>query len=122
MSKENLTRAEAIEQGYEYFVYPAEGYQSVKSLMETEEEDINFEAKPMICDKKYFHPRGMSASEIKELIIEQIWDDHCSDIGDDTNAVPDALSDLDCSDLELKIKQRLDKLKYWRQSDIHLVQ
>lgn len=121
MSEKHLTRKEAIKKGYEYFVYPADGYQSVKSLTEFEEDEINFDAKPMLCEKQSFHPRGLTDIELKNLIIEQIWDDHCSDIGDDTDNVPDALSDLDCSDLAFEIKKRLDTLNYWRQSDVHLV-
>ena len=121
MSKKHLTRKEAITKGYEYFVYPADGYQSLKKLDEYSEAEINFNAKPMLCKKEPSYPRGMDEKEIRELITEHIWDNHCAETGDDTDAVFDILQDLDCSNLAKQIDERLRKIKFHWQSDVHLV-
>lgn len=119
MSKKHLTKTEAIKKGYKHFVYPEDGYQSVKSLYE--EDEIDFDRKPMLCKKEPFHPKGLTEKELKDLIIDNIWDNHHSNTGDDTDAVLDILDDLDCSGLVIEIEKRLKKLNYWWQSDVHLV-
>ena len=121
MSEKHLTRKEAISKGFEYFVYPADGYQSLKKLDEYLESEINFDQKPMLCKKEASHPGGINEKEIREFIADHIWDNHCAETGDDTDVVFDILQDLDCSDLVKQIDERLSKINFHWQSDVHLV-
>lgn len=115
-----LTVKEALDQGYEYYVYNDEGFQSLKHIsdmdMDFSREDI------LIIKKESYNPPGLNAKDIAELLAETIEHNHSSDSGDDTEQVYDAIIDLDFSEAERIIDEALSKLVYYRATDIKLVE
>lgn len=118
MENKKLTLKQAIEEGYKSFVYPADGFQALKDL----DYDIDFDKKPMLVEKEHYHPSGMHAKHIAELIAENLEENHSSDSGDDTRQVYDAIMEIDFSDIEKVIDEKLSKLNYYRQSDVELIE
>ena len=120
MSKKHLTRKEAIKKGYEYFVYPADGYQSVKSLSDYHEHEIFFDQNPMLCrkDARYLQIHEKS---IKDIVVEYVDEAYTELTGNDTDVIFDALEEIDFSNLTNEINSKLKKINYYRQSDVHLV-
>lgn len=118
---DELTLEEAINNGFDSFVYPEDGYQSIKMLDEYKESEIDFTKKPMLCEKEPFHPAGLSSKEIAEILSDHIQDCHFSDTGDDTFEVLNILKDIDCTDLSERIQERLNTLNYRTQSNTALV-
>lgn len=114
---EKLTIEQAIDQGYESFVYPEDGFQALKGL----DYDIDFDKKPMLVEKEPYHPSGISAKDIAELIAENLEENHSSDSGDDTEQVYDAIMEINFSEVEKMIDEKLSKLYYYRQSDVELI-
>lgn len=115
---EKLTVKEALEQGYEYFVYPADGYQTISKLG-IDEPDFN--RRIMLCKKEPFHPSAPDNEELKDLLAEHVWDNHHGNTGDDTDAVYDAVKEIDFSDVSGRIQSKLNELNYYRQSEVELV-
>lgn len=120
MSEKHLTREEAITKGYEYFVYPADGYQTIKSLKNFREHEIFFDKNPMLCKKE---PNYLNISEkpIKDIVIEHIDELYTEITGNDTTVIFEVLEEIDFSDLIKKINSKLKKIDYYHQSDVHLV-
>ena len=112
-----LTLEQAIKEGYKSFVYPSDGFQALKDL----DYDIDFDKKPMLVEKESYHPLGMTAKDIAELIAENIEENHSSDSGDDTEEVYKAIMEIDFSEVEKMIDEKLSKLNYYRQSNVELI-
>lgn len=116
-----LTVKEALEQGYESFVYDSDGYQSIKPI---DIEDINWSRDDIsLVEKESFSPIGLEEDILKEMIIESIWNNHYENTGDDTNAIEDSLKplNLDLSKIKLQIDEALSELKYYKSSGIKLI-
>ena len=120
MDKKHLTREEAITAGYEYFVYPADGYQTIKSLKYFREHEIFFNQKPMLCKKE---PNYLNVSEkpIKDVVIGYIDELYTEITGNDTTVIFEVLEEIDFSYLVNKINSKLERIDYYHQSDVHLV-
>lgn len=117
--KEQLTVKEALEQGYEYYVYDDDGYQALKHISDM---DMDFTRDDIsIINKDSYSPAGLDAKSIAETLAEIINDAHVWDSGDDTDQVYDAIIAIDFRDVEERIDQALGKLIYYRSSDIKLV-
>ena len=119
--KNKLTIKEAINQGYEYFVYPANGYQALNSLTDYSEDEINWDENPTLCGKEPQHPAGMSAEELKEHLADIIADNHASETGCDTDDVSDAIKSIDFTEISNKIEAELSKINFYWQSEIELI-
>ena len=118
MENKKLTLKQAIEEGYKSFVYPEDGFQALKDL----DYDIDFDKKPMLVEKESYRPRGLDAKNIAELIAENLEENHSSDSGDDTRQVYNSIMQIDFSDVEKMIDEKLSKLNYYRQSDVELIE
>lgn len=116
---QQLTVKEALEQGYEYYVYNDDGYQALNHIsymeMDFKRDDIS------IVNKDSYHPLGLDAKSIAELLAETINYNHACDSGDDTEQVYNAIMDIDFSDVEQRISEALSKLHYYRSSNIKLI-
>ncbi|MBP1165082.1 hypothetical protein JOE44_001966 [Chryseobacterium sp. PvR013] len=115
-----LTIQQAIDQGYEYFVYPADGYQALKSLSDYAENEINWENNPTLCNKEPQHPAGMNAEELRDHLADVISDNHASETGCDTDCVFDAIKEIDFTDIAEKIQDKLNGINFFWQSEIAL--
>lgn len=114
-----LTPNKAIEEGYEYYVYPADGYQALKHLTDG---DIDYNRNPMIVEKEPCHPSGLSAEELYETIADRCWENWNEITGDDTDQVHDLIKEIDFTELSEKIQERLNSLNYYKQSEIKLIE
>jgi hypothetical protein len=118
---DKLTLQQAIEQGYEYFVYPSDGYQSLKSLSEYSEDEINWKNNPTLCGKEPQHPGGMDAEELRDHLAGLISDNHASETGCDTDGVYDAIKEIDFTEIAEKIQEKLNGINFFWQSKIELI-
>lgn len=116
---EKLTIQQAIEQGYKYFVYPEDGYQTIKTIVSDEPD---FTRKVMLCEKEPYHPNGMDSKSIAELLADNIECNHVDETGDDTEQVFDKIKSLDFTDVEKRIEEALSTLNYYRQSEVELIE
>lgn len=120
---EILTIEQALQQGYTHFVYASDGYQAIKSIEEySRSGDIDFTREDIrLVDKTPFHPTGLSNEVIQDLLADTVAVNHHDDTGDDTDAVFDAIKEIDFSDVEERIQVALNGLNYYKQVDIKLV-
>lgn len=117
---EKLTVKQALELGYESFVYDSDGYQSIKPI---DPEDIDWKRDDIsLVEKESFSPMGLEEDILKEMIIESIWLSHHDNTGDDTNSIAEALKplNLDLSNVKKQIDEALSELKYYKSSGIKL--
>ena len=119
MENIKLTPQEAIDKGYEYYVYPDDGYQPLKNISEL---DMDFGRSPMVCEKEPVTFSGIDKDQIREVLCDQVQDDWYELTGDDTDEVKDLFKELEFSEVEKMIQDKLKSLKYYRQSNIKLVQ
>lgn len=121
MKNSKLTLQQAIDQDYQYFVYPANGYQALNALTDYSEEEINWDNNPTLCHKEPQHPAGMDAEELKDHLADLIADNHASETGCDTDDVSDAIKEIDFSEIAEKIQEKLNGINFYWQSEIELV-
>lgn len=116
-----LTVKEAIEQGYTMYCFNDDGFQGLRDIEDVDDEDLSRNDIRLV-EKEHYHPSGLSSKDIAEILAEHIEVSHYSDSGDDTEAVFNAINDLDFTEAENKISEALSKLKYYRATDIKLIQ
>lgn len=118
-----LTVKQALEEGYTHFVYANDGYQAIKSIEEySKSGDIDFTREDIrLVDKTPFHPTGLSNDAIQDLLADTVAVNHHDYTGDDTDAVFDAIKEIDFSDVEERIQVALNGLNYYHQTNIKLV-
>lgn len=117
---EQLTVKEALEQGYEKFVYNSDGFQSLKDIANVE--NIDFEREDIrIVGLDAQHPSGISSKDLAELVAEQLQCQYNDDVSNDTDSVYDAIKELDFSDMENKISEALNGINYYSATNIKLV-
>lgn len=121
MENTKLTLQQAIEQGYEYFIYPSDGYQALSSLTDYSEDEIKWDKNPTLCKKEPQHPAGMDAEELKDHLADLIADNHASETGCDTDCVSDAIKEIDFTEIAEKIQEKLNGINFYWQSEIELV-
>lgn len=116
---EQLTVKEAIEQGYQWYVYASDGYQSLKEITD---DDIDWDRDDIwLVDKEPIHCPVPKAKDIAELLADQIASDWGSETGDDTDDVYDAVMACDFTETVKMLEQALVKKVYYHQSKIKLV-
>jgi hypothetical protein len=119
---EELTIKQAIEHGYTSYLYPDEGFQSAGDL--SYPEYIVWSRKPVLSDKEPYHPAGIDAAEIIELVAETIDENHSSDSLDYTGQVYEAIKSIDKETLNAfisAVEEKLSSLNYYRGSEISLI-
>lgn len=118
-----LTLQQAIEQGYESWLYADERFQAIQDLAFIE--DCHFNRKIELVNKEPYHPSsGLDADSIIDIIAEQIWENHHDESGDDTGSVPDAIRELPkelFGPILKAIDDKLNTLCYYKSSGIELV-
>lgn len=118
MENIKLTPKEAINQGYKYYVYPDDGYQCLKEISDM---DMDFDKEPMACEKSPTVFLGIDKDEIRELLSDHVFEQWNELTGDDSDDVHDLFKELDFSDVEKMIQDKLKSLRYYRQSNIELI-
>jgi hypothetical protein len=117
--KNELTVKEALEQGYEYYVYDSDGWQSLKDISDM---DMNWDRDDIkLVNKEPNHPFGLDAKYIGETLAEIISVNYSDETGCDTDDVYDAVKDLDFSAVEKMINEALSKINHYRSSGIKLI-
>lgn len=116
---EQLTVKDAIEQGYEHFVYNSDGYQSLKELTSN---DIDWSRDDIyVVGKEPLHPKGLTANELADFIGDRLEADYYEITGSDSNSVYDAIIEVDFSDIEMRINKALEKVNYYEATKIKLI-
>lgn len=122
--KDKLTLKEALEQGYESYLYEGEQFQSLQDLAFITDEDF-LKGKIELVNKEPYSPSsGMDAASIIDMLAEQIWENHHDESGDDTDCVPDAIRELSNELFEPILKaidDKLSTLHYYKSSGIELI-
>lgn len=116
-----LTREEALKEGYAYCGYPDIEWQHLKSI---EEIDFEKEHKELYLFSKESDQPGIDAAYLRDIISDQMEDQWSDDTGDDTNTVYDRIKSIDLSEFEPlinKILSSVNDIKSYRLTDIKLV-
>lgn len=114
-----LTVKQALEKGYEYYVYDSDGWQSLKDISDME---MDFDRDDLVLvEKEARHPFGLDAKYIAETLAEIISVNYSDETGCDTDDVYDAVKDLDLSGTEEIINEALSKINHYRSSGIKLI-
>lgn len=122
--QEQLTVQEALEQGYTKYIYDKSDFMIVREITDLLHDDNADEwDRPLIlCNKEPESPFGISSKDIAELLADHLEDNHRGEFGGDyTNAVFDAINELDFTEAENKISEALSKLHYYRATNIKLI-
>lgn len=106
---DQLTVAQALEKGYEYYGFEDERFQSL-SEVKTAHEDIDFKRKVFLFSKNPNASPSISEEELKDLVSEHIEQDHEDQTGDDTGTVTDLLSTFDFKDFADKINKHIESI------------
>lgn len=118
-----LTVKQALEQGYDKWLYANRGFQGLSDLKSIEPYDFS-KGKIELVHFEPYSPVGMSAKDIIELIADQIENDHSGESGDDTLQVWHSLKEIDekhAQPLVDAIDAELQKLNYYKSSGIELI-
>ncbi len=120
MSK-SLTVKEALEQGYVYFAQDKGEYTTLHRIENISEAD--FEDGPqMLAEKDSYYTPFISSEEIAETLADIISSQCGDETGDDTDDVHDIVNGLDFSEASEKINEALNGKKYYKLTDIQLIQ
>jgi len=111
-----LTVKEAIEQGYEYYIYDGLGFQALNDLSDG---DINFDNDPVLCSKEPQSPSSPTKSEFKEWLYEYISGGWESEQHDEIHL---AICKIDFTDIINKINHELSTVSYYPATDIELIE
>lgn len=117
--KEQLTVKEALEQGYEYYVYDSDGWQALKDISDME---MDFDRDDLVLvGKEPKHPFGLDARYIAETLAEIISINYADESGFDGDDVYDAIKELDLTETENAINNTLSKINHYRSAGIKLI-
>lgn len=119
---QTLTVKEAIEQGYTHWGMQIDDFQHLYKLEKISQADFD-DANPkypIVLAEKEPHYMGMSAESLMEVVIDQIMSSE--EFGDDTDTVPDALSEMKGWDeFADRINEVLKGHPYWYLTQIRLI-
>ena len=121
---EKLSLKEAIEQGYEHYLYAGEQFQALQDLAFIEDHHFDKGVIELVNKEPYHPSSGIDADDILDMIAEQIWSNHHEVSGDDTDAVSDAIRELPKEIFEpilRVIDEKLNTLNYYKSSGIVLI-
>lgn len=117
-----LTVAQALAEGYTHFVYGNDGFQRVKQI---EPEEIDWKRDDIsIVEKEGFHPTGIDEDNLKDMIIDHIWQQHYDDTNDDDdNVIEEAIRplNLDLSNVIKQIDEALTSITTYKSAGIKLI-
>lgn len=117
--KTALTVKEALEEGFEYYFYDSDGWQSMKEIKDMEmdfsRDDIS------LAEKQSYNPSGLSSKDIADYLADRIQDQHNSETSCDTNDIYESIVELDFSEAERLINEALSKMNYYLSSGIKLI-
>lgn len=120
-----LTVKEAIEQGYESFFYNSDGWQRMRHLIDIGKgETVDWTRDDIYIVEK--HPAqcfSLSEDEIKDLILDELANQHDDATGSDDsyNTIKEAFADFDFKSIEDAIDKVLEGVTSYQSTDIKLV-
>jgi molecular chaperone DnaK (HSP70) len=120
--KQQLTVAEAKEQGYTHFGYSDEGYQAMVDLVDFRPEEA--EGKARLFNKDPDPPYQTNAERVKEILSDQLSEDWDSEVRDDTNEMSDFLNDIPeekFNEITELLNDAMANKHYYKLSDIKLI-
>ena len=121
-----MTLQQAINEGYQYYIYSNEGFQSINDLsdLQKDESPYAWEREMEIVENESFHPANtVDAKDILRLIGEQLQDEQSFESGDDTDNISNAIKSIDHSILKRlldAIAEKLDGISYYISTGITL--
>lgn len=118
---EQLTVKEALEQGYENYFIPSNGWQGVNNIADITP-DVFLKEDIYLCNKEPQIPSSLSADIIAEMIAERAESDYEDETGsDDASNIYEGVLALNYFDIAQKIKEEMANHGYYKQSKIQLV-
>lgn len=114
---------QAIEEGYEYYMYVDEDFQAIKCLKDISGDSYRLTKILELVEKEPYHPASIDEDSILEYVGGAIWEQHNSECGDDTDNIVDAINLIDKSTLKPfldAVAEKLQGLNYYRGSGIEL--
>lgn len=121
-----MTAQEAIDQGYEHWIYANGGFQSIRDLQELLSEDSGFiwMGDIELIEKEPYHPENIiDAKDILGIVGDQLQLHHEDNSGDDTGGVYAAINTIDPKIIQPlldEIQNKLNGLNYYRSTGISL--
>jgi len=120
-NKQTMKLHEALNAGYEKYLYADEGFQSLRDLQfitDIEITDRNCE----LVDPNGFNPAGISKEDIADMLADHVQSNQ-DFVDDDTDNIYDAIKALEpnfgaISDM---IDEALSKVVYYKSSGIKIV-
>lgn len=119
---EQLTVSQAEEQGYEYYGYAGERYQSMHPLLEFDPQGAKGTERLFNVDPEPSYT--VSADFVKDLLIDHISDEWDSDTGDDTGEMYSFLNEIPVdafSAIASLLSDAVANKHYYKLTDIKLV-
>jgi len=113
-----LTVKQALEQGYETYLYPADGFQRASVLGEDEPD---FTKEPMLTEKEPQHP-NFDGDSIKDIVANQCDEWWYDETRDDDSGIYDLIMELDFSDITSQINEKLKEVLHYKQSNVKLIE
>lgn len=118
---EQMTVAEALKDGYEYYLY-ADGdrWQSLREI-EGYIDPEEFKKHPVLVEKEGQSVWVPSSEDLGELIADHMqgnWDD---ETGDDASDVYDSVKEIDFSEMRKQIEKAVEGKTYYRATKIKLI-
>lgn len=117
--EQTLTPEEAMKQGYQFWGFGGERYQTLRDIEEIDKYDWE-STQGMFLFEKYGYSPQISEEDLRELVAEHIECNHADETGDDTEKVYHIVKGLNFADMSMKINHALDKIQYYRLTDVKL--
>lgn len=117
--KTELTRKEALEEGFTKCGYADREWQSVMNISDLIDDD--FSDNIIILAHKESSCPSISKEDIIDLLAENISERHSDEFGDDTDGVYDIVRSIDFEPTAKMINEALSNYQYWMMTDITLV-
>ena len=114
-----MTKEQALQEGYEKFIYEnGDRFQATNDL---HTDEIDFTKVPMLVTKESSSPSHDEES-IKDLIANELDGQYYDETGDDTNIVYDKIMEIDFSQITNIINEKLKGVHYYSNTGIKLTE
>lgn len=118
---DQLTVTEAIEHGYEYYLYVGEDWQGLKEISDLTDDE--FKKELVLADKQPSYPWVPSNEEILELLADHIIVNYRDSVSSEADAgdIEEEVKKIDLGDLSEKLAQAASICSYRLSAKIKLI-
>ncbi len=114
-----ITKEEALKQGYTLCGKPNEDYQHLILIQDLNE--IDLDGSLVVADKESYYTPSIDTEDLADLIAEHLESQHGSETRDDTEEVYRIVKSLDFSKASEMINESLKDKQYYMLTKIKLV-